>query len=416
MPLVMQASTYLHRIMKDLKSLILLLVIGLHAAAQAPTHVQTKSVTTSSSTTTISVTLNTPSTANHLIVVHVTWDKQNRDISSVTDTKNTYHLVPGSTMNFGQGANKYRSALYYAYAITVTPVPLTIKATLDGANQNFAEIYASEYSGVLTTSDPLDVTSTTASNTTSVTSGAVATTQSNELIYGVAIGATDAISGGSGFAVRSTAQSNIIEDKSGTAAGSYSATFTGANDWIATVATFKPLVTLPVTLTSFVAQQLKGNKVELDWATASESNSDHFEVEHSSDGQNWTAIGQVVAAGNSGMMQQYSFVDDAPWSGLTYYRLAQVDRDGHATISKTLTIHIEEAVATTIRIYPNPAASYLVVEGAKQSVSIFNTAGQRLLVRIVPDGEVKTTVDVSTLPRGAYFVKAGERSMTFYKQ
>jgi hypothetical protein len=402
--------------MKAYQPLILLLAFGLNAAGQAPTHIQTKSVTTGSSTTTISVTFNAPSTAGHLIVVHITWDKQNRDISSITDTKNTYHLVPGSTMNFGQGANKYRSALYYAYGITVTPVPLTIKATLDGANQSFAEIYASEYAGILTTADPLDVTGTTANNSTPITSGAATTTQGNELIYGVAIGATDAIGGGAGFTVRSTAQSNIVEDKIGTSGGPYSATFTGANYWIASVATFKPLVTLPITLASFDAKKLKDNKVELDWATASESGSDHFEVEHSNDGQNWTAIGQVEAAGNSATMQQYSFVDDAPYSGITFYRLAQLDRDGNATISKTLTIRIDEALVTTIRVYPNPTASYLVVEGATQAISIFNTAGQRLLVRMVPNGEVKTTVDLSTLPRGAYFVKAGERSVVIYKQ
>ncbi|MBS1663674.1 MAG: T9SS type A sorting domain-containing protein [Bacteroidetes bacterium] len=402
--------------MKALKPLIILLTLGLHTAAQAPTHTQTKSVTTSSSTTTISVTFNTPSTAGHLVVVHITWDKQNRDISSVSDTKNTYYLVPGSTMNFGQGSNKYRSALYYAYNITVTPGPLTIKATLDGANQTFAEIYASEYASVLTTADPLDVTRTTVSSGTTISSGAVTTTQNNELIYGVSIGATDAIHVGSGFTARSVAQDNIVEDKTGTTAGSYSATFTGANDWIATVATFKPLVTLPVTLTSFAAKQLKDKKVELDWTTASESGSDHFEVDRSNDGETWSAIGQVAAAGSLAAMQQYSFVDDAPYSGLSYYRLKQVDRDGSATISKTLTIHIEEIAAPTMHVYPNPAASYLVVEGAIQTVSIFNTAGQQLLVRSVPAGERKTTIDLGTLPRGAYFVKAGERSMMFYKR
>jgi len=84
--------------MKALKSLITLLIFSLHAGAQAPTHVQTNSFSTSSSTTSISVTFATPSAASHLIVVHITWDKQNRDILSVTDTKNTYHLVPGSTV------------------------------------------------------------------------------------------------------------------------------------------------------------------------------------------------------------------------------------------------------------------------------------------------------------------------------
>lgn len=405
-----------YRIMRTFRILIILLAFGLHAVAQAPTHVQTKSVTTGSSTTTISVTFSAPSTADHLIVVHITWDDQTRNISSVTDTKNTYHLVPGSEMNFGHGTNKYRSALYYAYGIKVTPGPLTIKAKLDGANQSFAEIYASEYAGVLTTSDPLDATSTTASNTTPVTSGAVTTTQDNELIYGVSIGATDEIDGGSGFTVRSTAQSNTVEDMIGTTAGSYSATFTGGHYWIATVATFKPLVVLPIILTSFGAQKLQNHKIELDWATASESGGDHFEVEHSNDGQNWTVIGKVETVGNSVTMQQYSFVDDAPYSGVTYYRLVQVDRDGSATFSTTVTIHIGEAVTAAIRVYPNPAASYLVIEGATKAVAIFNTAGQRLLVRTVPDRELKTTVDLSALASGVYIVKAGAQSLVFYKQ
>lgn len=403
--------------MKALKHLIVFLAFSLHVAAQTPTHIQTNSVSIGSSTNTISVTFSSPSTATDLIVVHVTWDKQNRDITSVTDGSNTYHLVAGSTMNFGQGAHKYRSALYYAYNIIATPAPLTITATLNNNDQNFAEIYASEYANVLATADPLDVTSTTAANTTPITSGAVTTTQGNELIYGVSIGASSTISGGSGFTVRSTAQSNIVEDEIGTTAGSYSATFTGSNYWIASVATFKsPPSTLPVILTTFDGRQLQDDNVELDWTTASESNSDHFDVEHSNDGQNWTLVSKVEAAGNSATTQQYSFVDDAPYLGNTYYRLAQVDRDGNATISKILMIHIDKAAAVTMRVYPNPAASYLVVVGATQAITVFNTAGQRLLVQIVPSGASTTTVDLSKLQRGAYFVKAGEQSMLFYKQ
>ena len=151
-------------------------------------------------------------------------------------------------------------------------------------------------------------------------------------------------------------------------------------------------------------------------ATASESGGDHFEVEHSNDGQNWTVIGKVETVGNSVTMQQYSFVDDAPYSGVTYYRLVQVDRDGSATFSTTVTIHIGEAVTAAIRVYPNPAASYLVIEGATKAVAIFNTAGQRLLVRTVPDRELKTTVDLSALASGVYIVKAGAQSLVFYKQ
>ncbi|HVU97292.1 MAG TPA: T9SS type A sorting domain-containing protein [Puia sp.] len=402
--------------MKNLTSLpiLFLVALGLPAAAQAPAHVQTKSnVLTTNGQSSISVTFNSSSSSQHLIIVHVTWDKQNRDVSTVSDTRNVYHLVSGSTVNWGQGSTKYRSALYYAYSINAGATPLTIKATLDGAANSFIEIYASEYSGVLTTTDPLDQTKTTTNNSSSVSTGTVTTTQSNELVYGVAIGASSPLGGGSGFTVRSTAQDNIVEDKIGGSAGSYGATFTGSGYWVASVATFKPLVSLPVSLASFDARLLQENKVELDWATASEVSSDHFEVEHSRDGQAWTTIGSVDAAGNSATTQQYSFVDDAPFAGTTLYRLKQSDRDGNATVSKTVTIHIDATSTTTLHIYPNPAASYLVVEGATQAITIFSTTGQRMLMRMVLDGETRTTLDLTSLPKGAYYVKAGDRSMLF---
>jgi len=79
-------------------------------------------------------------------------------------------------------------------------------------------------------------------------------------------------------------------------------------------------------------------------------------------------------------------------------------------------VHIDQPAAATIRIYPNPATSYLVVEGAAQTIAIFNTAGQRMSVRVNQQSDSKATLDVSTLPKGAYFVTTGDRSMLFYRQ
>jgi len=349
--------------------------------------------------------------------VHITWDKQNRDITSVTDTKgNTYNAVSGSTINWGTGSNKYRSALYYAYNIAVTVAPLTITATLDNQNNGFIEIYASEYSNVLTTSDPLDQTSTVAGSGTSISSGNVSTVATNELIYGVAIGATDAITKGAGFNQRSAAQDNIVEDKSGGSTGSYNASFAGANQWVATVATFKPLVTLPVNLIGFYAKVLQDDKVQVDWATGSETNNDHFEIEHSNNGFDWATIGQVEAASGADAQQEYSFIDVAPYAGVTYYRLNQVDRDGNSNISKTLTVHTLTTQTTVVKAYPNPANAFLFVEGAGQSINVFNTAGQQMLVRVNAANDSKTTLDLSSLPAGLYFLKTGNKSVSFYRQ
>jgi len=67
---------------------------------------------------------------------------------------------------------------------------------------------------------------------------------------------------------------------------------------------------------------------ELTWQTASEMNNEYFEVQHTSDGINFTSIGFVNGNGTTTSLQSYQFeVDDRSLlSG--YYRLKQVDFDG----------------------------------------------------------------------------------------
>ncbi|HLO83143.1 MAG TPA: T9SS type A sorting domain-containing protein, partial [Chitinophagaceae bacterium] len=90
---------------------------------------------------------------------------------------------------------------------------------------------------------------------------------------------------------------------------------------------------LPVTLTSFDASA-KGSVVELNWNTASESNSAYFAVERSSNGQEWKEIGRVKASGNSATAKNYRFTDNAPLSGNNYYRLKMVDLDASFKLSE----------------------------------------------------------------------------------
>ena len=67
--------------------------------------------------------------------------------------------------------------------------------------------------------------------------------------------------------------------------------------------------TLPVSLTSFSGYK-EGNSNKLLWTTASENNNNGFEVQRSSDGANFTAIGFVVSkaiGGNSTSELNYNF-------------------------------------------------------------------------------------------------------------
>lgn len=109
---------------------------------------------------------------------------------------------------------------------------------------------------------------------------------------------------------------------------------------------------LPVELVSFEAVP-GGDHVDLRWITVSEQDNSHFVVERTMDGVAFTPVVQVPGAGNSQHMITYTNTDPAPWSGLSYYRLKQVDFDGNTTLSDLVPVHFRGASPDAL-LYPNP--------------------------------------------------------------
>ncbi|MBB6612797.1 T9SS type A sorting domain-containing protein [Pontibacter sp. Tf4] len=108
-----------------------------------------------------------------------------------------------------------------------------------------------------------------------------------------------------------------------------------AETWYNAIA---PLIApLPVTLVSFSATVTPENKVQLNWATASEQNNAYFEIQRTLDttGQ-FTTIGKVAGAGTTQLPVNYSYVDETAPMGELYYRLKQVDYNGKITYSATV--------------------------------------------------------------------------------
>lgn len=66
----------------------------------------------------------------------------------------------------------------------------------------------------------------------------------------------------------------------------------------------------------------------LKWSTASESNSDYFSIEVSTDGLTWKKIGEKKAAGNSNTKIDYSYTHSFDNHDINYYKLLQYDYDG----------------------------------------------------------------------------------------
>ena len=174
---------------------------------------------------------------------------------------------------------------------------------------------------------------------------------------------------------------------------------------------------LPVELLAFDAVPL-GDEVRCTWVTASELNSDHFTVERSIDGVLFTDIGVMDAAGFSQQTLDYGFVDAAPLSGLSYYRLRQTDFDGTEAWSVVVSVRFE-APGDDLAIYPNPTTDELFIAGVlhgDERVTVIDAMGRTIAdLGLLRYGRV----DVSALATGGYSLQvisaAGARSTRFVK-
>lgn len=150
-------------------------------------------------------------------------------------------------------------------------------------------------------------------------------------------------------------------------------------------------VTLPVNLVSFTAIK-NNNKVSINWNTSSEVNIDHFEVERSSDGNVFYSLTSVPCLNRSAAA--YSFIDEHPVAGTSYYRLKMQELSGEKNYSKT--IPIQFAKYTMMQLSPSPwtrGTNLLISNPAKELLTIqfYDIAGQII-------GKTSTSTTVVVMP------------------
>jgi hypothetical protein len=122
---------------------------------------------------------------------------------------------------------------------------------------------------------------------------------------------------------------------------------------------------LPVELIFFTAEK-RNNDGYLTWATASEINNDHFDVERSIDGVTFQKVGEVAGHGNSSQTISYDYTDANIVSlniAVVYYRLKQVDADGAFEYSNIAAVDVTKGddVFHITSMYPNPFADHFTL-------------------------------------------------------
>jgi len=141
---------------------------------------------------------------------------------------------------------------------------------------------------------------------------------------------------------------------------------------------------LPVTLTRFDAKA-ENNSVKLSWTTASEQNNDHFVIERSADGTNFSVLTAVKGKGSSTVFNTYNAFDIAPVNGMNYYRLSQVDIDGKTTVLGIASAKFSVEGPAKFAVYPNPLNTDVLnlkvpdFKGNNITVSLTSIDGRRVL-------------------------------------
>ncbi|HRO47719.1 T9SS type A sorting domain-containing protein [Agriterribacter sp.] len=160
-------------------------------------------------------------------------------------------------------------------------------------------------------------------------------------------------------------------------------------------------IILPLQWLGFTAVDCSGNAC-LQWETENEQNTSHFEIEKSTDGNNFTKIG-TQASYNSPGRHSYNTTDRTPVAGSNFYRIKQVDADGTYTYSNIASIRIKATGMLTI--VPNPANNFIMLRGISKArnVSIYNTAGQLLNQWNNVNGNQQ--LNITNLQQGIYIIK-----------
>jgi len=151
-------------------------------------------------------------------------------------------------------------------------------------------------------------------------------------------------------------------------------------------------IVLPVHLISFSANKDQAI-VKINWSTSDESGMDHFEVQRSSDGRNFSTLNNLPCR-NQSSLSNYAVIDNSPFKGLSYYRLKMVDVSGDISYSGIVSVHFYGK--DEITIYPNPVSrgqKLFIMNPAKEEFKIqfYNLAGKLVETINTSTGEVPFT-------------------------
>ncbi len=161
---------------------------------------------------------------------------------------------------------------------------------------------------------------------------------------------------------------------------------------------------------------VKESKAHLKWNTIAEMNFNGFEIEKSTNGNDFEKIGFVKSKSstNSNLIAfEYSFIDEKI-AEKNYYRLKQLDNDGKYSFSKTILLRGNKSVKNISldKIFPIPAKDKIKITvtadaETKSEIQILDFSGKIIMREewVIKTGANEKTENIQLLSKGIYYLK-----------
>jgi hypothetical protein len=168
---------------------------------------------------------------------------------------------------------------------------------------------------------------------------------------------------------------------------------------------------LPIKFISFAAVCNNGIAT-IKWTSGEEEPSSKFNIEKSTDGINFIAIGTKPAIGSGS--NSYQFTDNqtsANTGSNFFYRLKLIDAAGTFSYSPVFSGNCSEATMP-LQIYPNPAHNFINVkisvrQKQQAQLQVFSTGGQLVFTAVynLQTGTNNSTIPLTNLASGIYAIQ-----------
>ena len=147
------------------------------------------------------------------------------------------------------------------------------------------------------------------------------------------------------------------------------------------------------------------NGIALHWKVDEEINTTGYDIEYSTDADNWQVIGHLSKDNFTTGIKDYDWIFKSGRTGRNFFRIAETNAAGKQSFSSVATIDIAKTNTLSF-LGPNPVKNDLYFSGntvVKQVARIYDNYGRLVLSAVIAPGQ--QSLNVKNLPNGIYLLQ-----------